>query len=72
MPTLPGLTGTFSTILIDPPWRFDNRTGKLAPEHRRLNRRVARPNGLGRAATRIFSITPRSLAVHATHLIVPR
>ena len=29
---------TFSTILIDPPWRFQNRTGKMAPEHRRLNR----------------------------------
>ena len=57
MPTLPGLTGTFSTILIDPPWRFDNRTGKVAPEHRRLRRRVARPNGLGRAATRTFSVT---------------
>lgn len=28
----------FSTILIDPPWRFTNRTGKMAPEHRRLNR----------------------------------
>lgn len=28
----------FSTILIDPPWRFQNRTGKMAPEHRRLNR----------------------------------
>ncbi len=22
----------------DPPWRFTNRTGKLAPEHRRLHR----------------------------------
>ena len=33
-----GLTGTFSTILIDPPWRFLNRTGKVAPEHRRLHR----------------------------------
>jgi N6-adenosine-specific RNA methylase IME4 len=33
-----GLTGTFSTILIDPPWRFKNRTGKVAPEHRRLRR----------------------------------
>ena len=32
MPTLPG---PFSTILIDPPWRFDNRTAKPAPEHRR-------------------------------------
>ena len=33
-----GLDGTFSTILIDPPWRFKNRTGKMAPEHRRLHR----------------------------------
>ena len=30
----------FGTILADPPWRFDNRTGKVAPEHRRLNRYV--------------------------------
>lgn len=29
---------TFSTILADPPWRFQNRTGKIAPEHRRLSR----------------------------------
>jgi N6-adenosine-specific RNA methylase IME4 len=28
----------FGTILIDPPWRFQNRTGKMAPEHRRLAR----------------------------------
>jgi MT-A70 protein len=28
----------FSTILADPPWRFVNRTGKMAPEHRRLAR----------------------------------
>jgi N6-adenosine-specific RNA methylase IME4 len=35
---LPGLSGTFGTILVDPPWRFQNRTGKVAPEHRRLNR----------------------------------
>src|ERR1051325_792688 len=28
----------FGTILADPPWRFQNRTGKMAPEHRRLNR----------------------------------
>jgi len=26
------------TILIDPPWRFANRTGKMAPEHKRLHR----------------------------------
>ena len=28
----------FSTILADPPWQFQNRTGKMAPEHRRLAR----------------------------------
>jgi len=28
----------FSTILADPPWQFTNRTGKMAPEHKRLNR----------------------------------
>ena len=28
----------FSTILADPPWQFANRTGKIAPEHKRLSR----------------------------------
>lgn len=28
----------FATILADPPWRFQNSTGKVAPEHRRLTR----------------------------------
>jgi N6-adenosine-specific RNA methylase IME4 len=28
----------FSTILADPPWQFQNKTGKIAPEHRRLSR----------------------------------
>lgn len=28
----------FPTILADPPWQFQNRTGKVAPEHKRLNR----------------------------------
>ncbi len=28
----------FATVLADPPWQFQNRTGKVAPEHRRLNR----------------------------------
>jgi N6-adenosine-specific RNA methylase IME4 len=28
----------FRTVLADPPWRFVNRTGKMAPEHRRLSR----------------------------------
>lgn len=29
---------SFGTILADPPWQFQNRTGKVAPEHKRLNR----------------------------------
>lgn len=28
----------FGTILADPPWRFQNKTGKIAPEHKRLAR----------------------------------
>ena len=32
------IKGTYSTILADPPWRFHNRTGKVAPEHKRLLR----------------------------------
>lgn len=28
----------FGTVLVDPPWQFQNKTGKVAPEHRRLSR----------------------------------
>jgi len=28
----------FSTVLADPPWQFTNKTGKIAPEHKRLAR----------------------------------
>ena len=35
---LPHVAGGFQTVLADPPWRFQNRTGKVAPEHRRLDR----------------------------------
>ena len=30
--------GSFGTILADPPWRFNNRTGRVAPEYRRVHR----------------------------------
>jgi N6-adenosine-specific RNA methylase IME4 len=29
---------SFTTVLADPPWRFQNRTGKVSPEHQRLSR----------------------------------
>lgn len=31
-------SGPYTTILADPPWQFQNRTGKMAPEHKRLLR----------------------------------
>jgi N6-adenosine-specific RNA methylase IME4 len=33
-----GKTFKVKTIYADPPWRFANRTGKMAPEHKRLHR----------------------------------
>lgn len=33
----------FGAVLADPPWRFQNRTGKVAPEHRRLSRYETMP-----------------------------
>jgi len=35
---LPLVPGSFRTVLADPAWQFDNRTGKVAPEHKRLYR----------------------------------
>lgn len=35
---LNNVPGPFGTILADPPWQFQNRTGKMAPEHKRLSR----------------------------------
>ena len=37
-PPLPSIEGGFQTVYADPPWQFQNRTGKVAPEHRRLDR----------------------------------
>lgn len=42
-PALPRIVGGFATVLADPPWRFANRTGKVAPEHRRLDRYSTMP-----------------------------
>ena len=35
---LPMIDGGYRIVLADPPWRFANRTGKVAPEHKRLGR----------------------------------
>ncbi len=34
---------TFRTLYADPPWQFQNRTGKVAPEHKRLSRYETMP-----------------------------
>ena len=33
----------YCTIYADPPWRFQNRTGKVAPENKKLNRYETMP-----------------------------
>ena len=33
----------YRTIYADPPWQFQNRTGKVAPEHKRLTRYETMP-----------------------------
>jgi N6-adenosine-specific RNA methylase IME4 len=52
----------FKTILADPPWQFANRTGKMAPEHKRLNRyaTLAQPE--------ICTIPVQSVADNPSHL----
>ena len=32
------IVGKFGTILADPPWEFKNKTGKIAPQHKKTSR----------------------------------
>lgn len=52
----------FGTILADPPWRFANRTGKMAPEHRRLSRYATMSN------EEIMELPVAQLALPQSHL----
>lgn len=52
----------FRTILADPPWQFQNRTGKMAPEHKRLNRYGTMD------LDEILSLPVRALAEDTAHL----
>lgn len=54
--------GGFGAILADPPWRFSNRTGKVAPEHRRLRRYPTM------ALTEIINIPVARLTAARSHL----
>lgn len=54
--------GKFGTILADPPWKFDNRTGKMAPEHKRLFRYQTMTND------EIIHFPVKQLALPQSHL----
>lgn len=54
--------GKFGTILADPPWQFMNRTGKMAPEHRRLMRYPTMK------LNEIIDLPVRELAAAKSHL----
>jgi len=52
----------YGTIYADPPWRFQNRTGKVAPEHKRLNRYETM------TLDEIVSLPVESIAADRSHL----
>jgi N6-adenosine-specific RNA methylase IME4 len=54
--------GRYGTILADPPWQFQNKTGKVAPEHRRLNRYSTMK------LSEIMNLPVASLAAEESHL----
>ena len=69
---------TFGTILADPPWRFINRTGKVAPEHRRLARYATlRAREIAALPVRYMAAerahcylwTPNAMIVDALHVL---
>jgi N6-adenosine-specific RNA methylase IME4 len=75
---LNGLTERYGTILIDPPWRFANSTGKVAPEHKRLHRYptlsfdeiAALPVGqLALPASHLYLWSPNALLLEALQIM---
>ena len=58
----PKTLGRFGTILADPPWLFANRTGKMAPEHKRLFRYQTMTN------EEIIALPVKELALPQSHL----
>ena len=78
VPNLDIYRASFGTILIDPPWRFTNRTGKVAPEHKRLRRYntmtfdeiAALPVGaLAKAKSHLYLWCPNALLYEALQIM---
>jgi N6-adenosine-specific RNA methylase IME4 len=62
----------FSTVLADPPWRFVNRTGKMAPEHRRLNRYLTlSADEIARLPVHEFTAEPAHLYLWTPNALLP-
>ena len=59
---LSDINGEYGTILIDPPWRFHNSTGKMAPEHKRLYRYQTMTN------EEIINLPVKELTLPKAHL----
>ncbi|MEO1063777.1 MAG: MT-A70 family methyltransferase [Actinomycetota bacterium] len=69
---LPTTAGGFATILADPPWRFDNRTGKIAPEHRRLYRyRTMATDEIAALPVADVAATPAHLYLWVPNALLP-
>jgi N6-adenosine-specific RNA methylase IME4 len=69
---------TFGTLLADPPWRFRNRGGKVAPEHKRLMRYAtmdvaeiaALPvAGIAAATAHLYLWVPNALLAEGLHVM---
>lgn len=62
----------FHTVLADPPWRFLNRTGKVAPEHRRLARyRTLSTEAICQIPVAEATIEPAHLYLWAPNALLP-
>jgi len=62
----------FRTILADPPWQFLNRTGKVAPEHRRLSRYSTMTlNEIAQLPVRDVSDSPAHLYLWVPNALLP-
>jgi N6-adenosine-specific RNA methylase IME4 len=69
----PDTIGTFNTILVDPPWRWKNRTGKGAPEHRRLYRYATMPEtDLAALPVGALANTPSHLYLWCPDALMPQ
>lgn len=62
----------YQTVLADPPWRFINRTGKVAPEHRRLSRyETMTTDEIGSLPVAALTVEPAHLYLWVPNALLP-